>query len=131
MLKLGEHTYTLATTRSSAPRSGKMRWVCGKTRWHKCKACVYTIDNTIISFNNNYNHDSANLRGIPANYIVSKYGNNLIVMGSNRYYLHGTYKKRESKKKRWMCIKNRGGCRVVLFTMNDIIVETKYVHNHS
>lgn len=51
-IKIGQHTFYL---KPGNQRSGKTRWSCTQNKY--CKATLHIVDNKIVAFNNEHNHE--------------------------------------------------------------------------
>ncbi|KAL4707192.1 hypothetical protein ACJJTC_009956, partial [Scirpophaga incertulas] len=98
MLKIGENIFILHKASSRGP---KKRWVC---RRH----FVYVYAQTYQLFSGE------------AEFVVSQYGNKMIKMGRFRFRIHKPSSR--GLKCRWVCSRERGGCRATLITYDDNIV---------
>lgn len=62
-------------------------------------------------------------------FITSKYGNPMILIGGDKFSL--LKGRSQLSKKRWVCTKWATGCRATILTIDNILISTKNFHNHS
>ncbi|GBP31395.1 hypothetical protein EVAR_17883_1 [Eumeta japonica] len=91
----------------------KVRWQCSTHTSRGCKAAVFTVDGTVVSYE--------------PTFIKSRMGTNILLYCGYTYYRHRTC----ALKTRWSCSTHyTRKCKACIFTVNNEIVHYKLEHNH-
>ncbi|XP_063367580.1 FLYWCH-type zinc finger-containing protein 1-like [Cydia amplana] len=146
--------YTYYAKAALSTYNHQVRWCCSTHGSIGCRATLYTLHNTVIHEKRGHNHPPHE-----AEFVTSRQGNRvlrlngysfysdgtkihnthtrpvfqttsrggrMIVMGGYKFFRQVTY----GPKTRWFCSGQGRGCKAVIFTVDDEIIDSKNEHNH-